>query len=85
MEANMNAVTIRISSVEETNQRMLRAFDGAAQGAFIGFPTVEHLWKVLTAKRWKILHAMTGADPWGRSCLNPRNRPPRRPGCQNRA
>ena len=59
----MNAVTIGISSVEETRQRMLRAFDGAAQGAFISFPTVELLWKVLTAKRWEILRAMTEAGP----------------------
>jgi hypothetical protein len=29
MEAGMNAVTIGISSIEETKQRMLRAFDGA--------------------------------------------------------
>ena len=63
MKVKMNAVTIGISSVEETKQRMLHAFDGAAQGAFIGFPTIEHLWKVLTAKRWEILRAMTGAGP----------------------
>ena len=59
----MNAVTIGISSVEETRQRMLSAFDGTAQGAFIGFPTVALLWKVLTAKRWEILRAMTDAGP----------------------
>lgn len=43
IEAGMNAVTIGISSVEETKQWMLRAFDGAEQGAFISFPTVEML------------------------------------------
>ena len=32
-------------------------------GAFIGSPTVELLWKVLTAKRWEILRAMTDAGP----------------------
>jgi predicted transcriptional regulator len=63
MEAGMNAVTIGISSIEETKQRMLRAFDGAEQGAFISFPTVELLWKILTAKRWEILRAMTEAGP----------------------
>ena len=59
----MNAVTIGVSTVEETKQRMLLAFDGAEQGAFIGFPTVDLLWKVLTAKRWDILRAMTEAGP----------------------
>lgn len=59
----MNAVTIGISSIEESKQRVLRAFDGNEQGAFISFPTVELLWKVLTAKRWEILRAMTAAGP----------------------
>jgi len=59
----MNAVTIGISSIEETKQRTLRAFDGAEQGAFISFPTVELLWKILTAKRWEILRSMTGSGP----------------------
>ena len=63
MEAGVNAVTIGIASVEETKQRMLRACDADAQGAFISFPTVALLWKVLTAKRWEILHAMTGSGP----------------------
>lgn len=59
----MNPVTIGLASVDETRQRMPRAFEGTAQGAFISFPTIDLLWKVLTAKRWDILRAMTGAGP----------------------
>ncbi len=59
----MNAVTIGISSIEETTERTLRAFGGVEQGAFISFPSIETLWKILTAKRWDILRAMTGSGP----------------------
>jgi predicted transcriptional regulator len=31
--------------------------------AHIGFATPELLWKVLSAKRWELLRAMTGAGP----------------------
>jgi predicted transcriptional regulator len=59
----MTTVTIGISSVEETEARMLRAFSGEAQGAFISFATAELLWRVITPKRWQIFRAMTGAGP----------------------
>jgi predicted transcriptional regulator len=59
----MGAVTIGIAAVEDTKARMLRAFEGRAQGAFISFATVELLWKVITPKRWELLRAMTGAGP----------------------
>jgi len=59
----MSTVTIGVSSIEETRSRMLRAFDGEEQGAFIGFPSIELLWKVLTPKRWALLRALTGAGP----------------------
>jgi predicted transcriptional regulator len=35
----------------------------AEREAHIGFATPELLWKVLTAKRWELLKAMTGAGP----------------------
>jgi len=35
----------------------------AEREAHIGFATPELLWKVLTAKRWEVLKAMTGAGP----------------------
>ena len=59
----MNSVTIGIASVAEVQARTLRAFEGEAQGAFISFPSVELLWKVLTPKRWVLLRTMTGTGP----------------------
>jgi len=59
----MATVTIGVSSTEDTKTRMLRAFGGESQGAFIGFATPELLWKVITPKRWEVLKAATGAGP----------------------
>ncbi len=59
----MNTVRIGISSIDETKARMLRAFQGEEQGAFISFATVELLWKIITPKRWEMLRAMTGTGP----------------------
>ena len=59
----MKTVTISVSSMDETKQRFLAAFKGTRQGAHISFPTVELLWKVLTAKRWELLKALCGAGP----------------------
>jgi predicted transcriptional regulator len=59
----MTTVTIGISSVEDTKKRMVGAFQGEAQGAFISFATPELLWKAITPKRWEILRTMTGAGP----------------------
>ena len=42
-------------------KQLAAAFRGEYVGEFISFVTVELLWKVLTAKRWDILQAMTGA------------------------
>ncbi len=59
----MSTVTIGISSVEDAKARMLRAFQGEEEGAFISFATAELLWRVITPKRWEVLRAMTGAGP----------------------
>jgi len=59
----MTTVTLSVSSAEETKTRMLRAFQGKEQGAFISFATAELLWKVITPKRWEVLRAMTGVGP----------------------
>jgi predicted transcriptional regulator len=59
----MSIVTIGVSSLNETKDRMHRAFRGEKQGAFIGFGSLELMWKVLTPKRWEIVRAMTGAGP----------------------
>jgi predicted transcriptional regulator len=59
----MRTVTLGISSREETNQRLLRAFEGEAQGTFISFETPALLFSVLSGKRWELLGMMTGAGP----------------------
>lgn len=59
----MKTVTIGVSPRDDTKGRMHRAFNGKKQGAFIGFASLELLWKVLTPKRWEIVRAMTGAGP----------------------
>ena len=56
----MNTVTLSVASREDVTRRALAAFDGERQGAHISFASVELLWKVLTAKRWELLKAMTG-------------------------
>ncbi|WP_039889227.1 transcriptional regulator [Acidiphilium sp. PM] len=56
----MRTVTLGVSSIEDTQRQMAAAFRGEHVGEFISFGTVELLWKVLTAKRWDILQAMTG-------------------------
>ena len=59
----MRTVTIGISSIEEASARVLAAFRGEKQGAFISFPTVEGLWTVLTPRRWTLLQALAGQEP----------------------
>ena len=56
----MRTVTLGVSSIEDTQRQMAAAFRGEHVGEFISFTTVELLWKVLTAKRWDIMKAMTG-------------------------
>ncbi|HEX5454560.1 MAG TPA: ArsR family transcriptional regulator [Stellaceae bacterium] len=59
----MAAVTIGIAGLEDTKSRMLDAFGGREQGAFISFASIELLWKVMTPKRWELLRAMAGSGP----------------------
>jgi predicted transcriptional regulator len=59
----MRTVTLEVSSREKSNRRLLRAFEGKAQGAFISFESPELLFKVLSGKRWELLKVMTGAGP----------------------
>jgi predicted transcriptional regulator len=59
----MSTVTLRISSIEDARARTTRAFAGQPQGAFISFPTVELLWKVITPRRWELLRQLAGAGP----------------------
>ncbi len=59
----MRTVTLEVSSREEANARVLRAFQGQSQGSFISFETPALLFKVLTQKRWELLSVLTGAGP----------------------
>ena len=59
----MNSVTIGIAAVEDVKARAARAFNGEPQGAFISFPTVELLWKIITPKRLELLRVLAGAGP----------------------
>ncbi len=57
----MKTVTFSVSSMDETRERFLAAFKGEPQGAYISFPTVELLWKVLAPNRMALIRALTGA------------------------
>ncbi|AOB32010.1 transcriptional regulator [Bordetella sp. H567] len=59
----MKTVTLSVASREDVMRRTLGALQGKRQGAHISFATPELLWKILTAKRWEILRAMTGQGP----------------------
>jgi len=59
----MRTLSLEVSSREETNRRVLDAFEGKPQGAVITFDTPALLFKVLTQKRWELLTALTGAGP----------------------
>ena len=61
MAETQNVVTFPVASDEDFKRRMKDAFAGIPQGNHISFATPELLWQTLTAKRWEILKAMTGA------------------------
>ena len=56
----MRTVTLSVANRRAVKQRALAAFSGKRQGAHISFASADLLWKVLTAKRWDLLKAMTG-------------------------
>ena len=58
----MRTVTLSVAGRQAVKQRALAAFSGKRQGAHISFASADLLWKVLTAKRWDLLKAMTGGD-----------------------
>lgn len=59
----MRTVTLEVASRKKVSNRFLRAFEGEAQGTFIGFESPALLFKVLSGKRWELLKVMTGAEP----------------------
>jgi predicted transcriptional regulator len=56
----MKTVTLSVANRQAVKQRALDAFSGKRRGVHISFESVDLLWKVLTAKRWDLLKAMTG-------------------------
>lgn len=59
----MRVVTIDVGTLDTVKQQMLAALDGVEQGERISFPSPELMFKVLTGKRWELLHVLTGAGP----------------------
>jgi predicted transcriptional regulator len=59
----MKTVTLSVADRQAGKQRALDAFAGKRRGARISFASVDLLWRVLTAKRWKLLKAMAGGGP----------------------
>ena len=57
----MKTVTLNVTSRDETNERLLKAFKGKPQGNFISFESPALLFKVLAGKRWELLRVMQGA------------------------
>lgn len=58
----MNTVTLEVRSLADFSRAWK---SGQRREARISFASEELLWKVLSAKRWAILKAMTGAGPLG--------------------
>jgi len=58
----MNTVTLTVAQREAVTRRARNAFSGKRRGARISFASADLLWKVLTAKRWELLKAMTGGE-----------------------
>lgn len=56
----MKTVTLGIADRKAVTRRATDALKGRKQGARISFATPELLFRVLTAKRWEIVRAMTG-------------------------
>ena len=59
----MKTVTLDVAKTSAVKSRALEAFGGRKQRARISFATPELLFKLMTAKRWELIRAMTGAGP----------------------
>ena len=59
----MKIVTLDVAKLDAVKARAVEAFKGRKQGARISFATPELLFRLLTAKRWQLIQAMTGAGP----------------------
>jgi predicted transcriptional regulator len=59
----MKTVTLQVAKLKDVKQRLRNAFKGKKQGSHISFATPEPLFRLLTAKRWELIRALTGAGP----------------------
>lgn len=59
----MKTVTLQVATRDEVKRRALEAFTGSRLGSRISFASPELLFRILTAKRWELIRAMTGAGP----------------------
>jgi predicted transcriptional regulator len=57
----MKTVTLQVAKLDDVKQRLRNAFKGKKRGAYISFATPELLFRLLTAKRWELIRALTGA------------------------
>jgi len=59
----MRTLTLEVASRENTDRRVLAAFEGRPQGVFLSFETPALLFQVLNPSRWELLSALIGAGP----------------------
>ncbi len=59
----MRTVTLEVAALKDVKRRARDAFKGKRQGARISFATPELLFRLMTAKRWELIRAMTGTGP----------------------
>ena len=59
----MKTVTLHVADLDDVKQRARDAFKGKKLGSRISFATPELLFRLLTAKRWELIRALTGAGP----------------------
>ncbi len=59
----MKTVTLEVATLNAVKRRVQAAFKGRKQGARISFATPELLFQLMTAKRWGLIRAVTGAGP----------------------
>lgn len=58
----MPILTMKVQGLDASLGDFVQAWNtGAQSGPVVSFASPELLWQVLTAKRWEILKAMTGA------------------------
>jgi predicted transcriptional regulator len=59
----MKTVTLQVAKLDDVKRHVRDAFKGKKQGSYISFATPELLFRFLTAKRWELIRALTGAGP----------------------